>query len=544
VAAQDWPFWAAFVAGIVGTVPIGVLFALPAVRTRGINLAIVTLGLGTAVELVLFNNADYTGGLNGTVVGSPSLFGLDIGFVSHQTRYGIFALGCLVLVSLAVANVRRGRSGRRLLAVRTNERAAAALGVSVPSAKLFAFALGAGIAALGGIVIGFSNQSILYTGFTNFQSITYVGWAFLGGIGYLMGPVMGALLAPGALGTQLTNEWFGNAGVWLQLVGGVSLILIVIQNQDGLVKDVIRQYRWIGHRLRPLVAWVPWPAWLWRDAPVQLPPERRERVVPHTLEVRDLTVRYGAVTAVDGLSLDVRPGEIVGLIGPNGAGKTTAIDGITGFARPAAGSLRLNGEEITRWSVVRRSRAGISRSFQSLELFEDATVLDNLRVASDPRDGFSYLRDLVWPKAPPLQGEVVAAIKEFGLEEDLERNVEDLAYGRRREVAIARAVATRPSVLLLDEPAAGLSDRESAEFAHLVRRLADELGMAILLIEHDMNFVMTICDHVVVLDFGRKIAEGAPQLIRTDPTVIAAYLGEEEDEMEREPAPAHGEARA
>jgi ABC-type branched-subunit amino acid transport system ATPase component/ABC-type branched-subunit amino acid transport system permease subunit len=531
VAAQDWPFWAAFAAGLIGTVPIGVLFALPAVRTRGINLAIVTLGLGTAVELVLFANADYTGGLAGTVVGSPHLFGFDIGFPSHPARYGLFALGCFVVVALMVANVRRGRTGRRLLAVRTNERAAAALGVSVPSAKLYSFALAAGIAAVGGMVIAFGNDSILYTSFTNFQSITYVGWAFLGGIGYLMGPVMGALLVPGALGTQLTNHWFGNAGDWLQLVGGIMLINIVLQNQNGMVKEIIKQYAWIGRKLRPLVSWIPTPSWFWRDSTIELPLGRREPVAPHTLEVRDLTVRYGTVTAVDALSLDVRPGQIVGLIGPNGAGKTTAIDGITGFARPASGTLRLNGEDITSWSVVKRSRSGISRSFQSLELFEDATVLDNLRVASDPRDGFSYLRDLVWPKDPPLLPEVVAAIREFRLEDDLLRNVEDLSYGRRREVAIARAVATRPAVLLLDEPAAGLSDSESAEFAQLVRRLADQLGMAILLVEHDMNFVMTISDHIVVLDFGRKISEGTPDYVRNDAAVITAYLGEDEDEL-------------
>jgi ABC-type branched-subunit amino acid transport system ATPase component len=267
--------------------------------------------------------------------------------------------------------------------------------------------------------------------------------------------------------------------------------------------------------------------------PRELPAEQQVSRVPEkTLEVRDLTVRYGGTVAVNEASLTVRPGQVLGLIGPNGAGKTSLIDAVTGFTRMAPGAtLTLDGEDISRWSVARRARAGLGRSFQSLELFEDSTVLDNLRAASDPRDFGSYLRDIVWPINVPLPDAVVSAIREFGLTDDLDRQVEDLPYGRRRLLAIARAVATRPSVLLLDEPAAGLGDVESAELAHLVRRLADDWGIAVLLVEHDMNFVMNVCDELVVLDFGRKIAEGSPAEVRSNPTVIAAYLGEDEDAL-------------
>ena len=196
--------------------------------------------------------------------------------------------------------------------------------------------------------------------------------------------------------------------------------------------------------------------------------------------------------------------------GPNGAGKTSVIDAVTGFTR-ASGSVRLDGKELMGMPAAKRARAGVSRSFQSLELFEDTSVFDNLRAASDPRDKLSYLRDLVYPASPPLPSSVVAAIREFGLEDDLDRNVQDLPYARRRLLAIARAIASQPSVLLLDEPAAGLGDVETAELAHLVRRLADDWGIAVLLIEHDMNFVMSVCDRIVVLDFGRQIAEGTPR---------------------------------
>ena len=219
--------------------------------------------------------------------------------------------------------------------------------------------------------------------------------------------------------------------------------------------------------------------------------------------------------AVDGLSLEVRPGEIVGLIGPNGAGKTSAIDAITGFARIHAGDVVLGDSSIRRLPAYRRARAGVSRSFQSLELFEDLTVLENLRTASDrARLVCRGSTGLVWPADPPLHSAAVAAIREFGLEDDLHRTVTDLAFGRRRLVGIARAVATQPSILLLDEPAAGLGDAESAELAALVRRLADEWGIGILLVEHDMRFVMDVCDRIVVLDFGRTIGSGTPEEIR------------------------------
>src|SRR5690606_34988200 len=205
---------------------------------------------------------------------------------------------------------------------------------------------------------------------------------------------------------------------------------------------------------------------------------------------------------------------IVGLIGPNGAGKTTLIDTVTGFVRPAEGSVSLNGEDMTGWPVHRRTRAGVSRSFQSLELFESSTVRENLAVASDPSDARSYVTDIVAPRRAPLSPAAVAAVKALELEDLLDTRISDLSYGRRRLVAIARAVATQPSVLLLDEPAAGLSSSETRELAAVVRRLADEWGLGILLIEHDMSFVMSLCDEIVVLNFGQQIARGTPEEVR------------------------------
>jgi sulfate-transporting ATPase len=527
VDVHGTPFWLALLIGVAATVPVGVAFAIPAVRTRGINLAVVTLGLGTAMELMLFRNPAYTGGIQGTQVGDAKLFGLDINSLTHPTRYGLFVLALFLLCTLLVANVRRGRSGRRLIAVRTNERAAAALGISVPGAKLYAFAVSAGIAAVGGILLVFRLPSVDYKQFTNFTSITDVGLGLLGGIGYLVGPVIGATLTAGGFSQQLLTSIFSDSvGKYIDLIGGLSIIVIVLLNQDGVAREQINQLRALRTvlagrlpRLRP------------RAAPAHDLPDREVvPAPPRTLEIHDLTVKYGGNTAVDGASLSIVPGRVTGLIGPNGAGKTSLIDAVTGFTRVAGGRLSLDGADITGWSATRRARAGLGRSFQSLELFEDSTVLDNLRVASDPRDRASYVRDLVWPVNPTLPGEVISAIREFGLAGDLDRNVEDLPYGKRRLLAIARAVAMQPSVLLLDEPAAGLGDAETAELAVLVRRLAADWGMSVLLVEHDMNFVMSVCDDLVVLDFGRQIAAGPPEVIRRDPRVVAAYLGEEDVE--------------
>ena len=174
------------------------------------------------------------------------MFGWDVSAVDHPQRYAVFALGCFAVMAWMVANVRRGRSGRRLLAVRTNERAAAALGISVYSAKLYAFALASAIAAAGGIIVAFSGNIIDYSQFDSFTSITYVGWAFIGGIGYLMGPLIGAQLATGSLGSQISNVWLSSLNKYIQLIGGVWLLLLVLQNQDGIAKEILNQLAWLS----------------------------------------------------------------------------------------------------------------------------------------------------------------------------------------------------------------------------------------------------------------------------------------------------------
>ncbi|MER5182412.1 branched-chain amino acid ABC transporter permease/ATP-binding protein [Streptomyces sp. NPDC002896] len=539
-AAADWgwPFELALLAGVLGTVPIGLLFALPAVRTRGVNLAIITLGLGTTLEAMVFQNTDLstTAGSDGIAVGKQTLFGIGISGVDHPQRYAAVVLVMFVAAALVVANVRRSRTGRRLIAVRANERAAAALGIDVRAAKLYAFGLSSAIAALAGVLTGFRSTSVVFADFASFDSITALGLAVIGGVGFLVGPLFGATFAAGTVGARFGDWVLPGLSEWMPLIGGVILVLTLVGNQDGIGRELGRQAAGIQSRLSRKQGAV---AREEGEAAVRAAHRAEEdeaavrdvhRAAPLPLCVRDLTVRYGGVVAVDGLSLDVQPGRVVGLIGPNGAGKTSAIDAVTGFTRAASGTVRLGDRDVTRLPVHRRAAAGLSRSFQSLELFEDMTVLDNLYAACDRPGPWAYLTDLVRPGSRPLPAQVLVVVKEFGLQGSLDRPVGDLSYGERRLLAIARAVATSPSVLLLDEPAAGLSDDETQELAHLVRRLAEEWGMGVLLVEHDVDMVMSVCDEVVVLDFGRRICVGTPEEVRRDPAVRAAYLGDLEPE--------------
>jgi sulfate-transporting ATPase len=296
----------------------------------------------------------------------------------------------------------------------------------------------------------------------------------------------------------------------VQLALGVVVVVVLLWLPNGLASIDLRRLLSFGRR-----------------KVAELSTEERPVIAPHTLAAEAVRVRFGVVDAVNDVSLTIRPGEVLGLIGPNGAGKSTLIDALTGFAKPLSGRVLLDGADVTAWSARKRAVAGVGRSFQSLELFDGMTVRENLRTASDSRDWRAYLTDLVHPGRLPLGAAASAVIREFDLEDDLDRRPEELPFGKRRLVALARAVAAEPSVLLLDEPAAGLGEQETAELGRLVRRLADEWGMAVLLVEHDVSLVLGVCDRVAVLDFGKLIAEGDPKVVARDRTVIHAYLGDE-----------------
>jgi sulfate-transporting ATPase len=525
-ASQDWglTFWLCLPIGVLATLPLSVLVGLPALRARGVNLAIVTLGLGLVIQDVVLSDPTYTGGLSGVTVGAPTIFGFNLDPEAHPGRYAVLCILILAVCAVAVANLRRGRVGRQLIAVRGNERAAAALGISLTATKLYAFAVAAAVAAVGGVLLAFSTSNVLFSQFNTSDSITLLGFVVVGGIGFVGGSIVGGIAAAGGLATWIFGELFPGPNVsnWIALAGGVGVLMTIIQAPDGIAADMImRSGRLIARFRRSPAA----PDEVSATDGGSVTHARVERSPDCLLTVDAVGLRFGGVVALADVSFTVRSGEVMGLVGPNGAGKTTMIDAISGISRGYTGSVTLNERSLDRAGAARRSRLGIGRSFQSIELFEDLSVEENLRVASDKPRPHDYLRDLVLPKRPPLSGPAAAAVQEFGLADVLDRKPSELPYGQRRLVGIARAVAATPAVLLLDEPAAGLDDGESAELAHLLKRLAREWNFAVLLVEHNMDLVMAACDRITALDFGRVIAAGAADAVRSDPAFINAYVG-------------------
>ena len=250
------------------------------------------------------------------------------------------------------------------------------------------------------------------------------------------------------------------------------------------------------------------------------------------LEVRNLGITFGGLHAVEKFSVFVEKGQLYGLIGPNGAGKTTVFNLLTGVYQPTEGEIVLDGKSIVGQKPAVINKAGIARTFQNIRLFKDMTVLDNVKVALHNQVKYSALTGVLrlpayFKQERVMNEKALSLLKIFDLEGEAAQMASSLPYGKQRKLEIARALATGPKLLLLDEPAAGMNPNETAELMEIVRLVRDRFGIAILLIEHDMSFVMGLCERIVVLDYGRVIAEGDPETVRTDPKVIAAYLGGE-----------------
>jgi sulfate-transporting ATPase len=402
---------------------------------------------------------------------------------------------------------------------------------------LYAFMVASGIAAIGGIMLAFIQPSVQLSGFDVFTCVLIVAATVIGGVGYVPGALIGSLMISGGVVTKIFSGW-SSVNEYLPLIGGVLLILTLMFGANGLFELnrelAAKAVAPLLTKLTPLLARAPLAraplaaraSRLRRRPPQQddVRPASVSKVKPRALVVQDVSVSFGGVHAVREVSLDVRPGEVHGLIGPNGAGKTTLIDAITGFAR-ASGTVRLGDTDISRWPARRRAAAGLSRSFQSLELFTDLTIRENLAVAGDRGGGRRYLTDLVHPGRIKLTDAALEALHRFGMEEMIDQRPGEVSFGRRKTVAIARSIASAPSVLLLDEPAAGLDDNEADELAVLIRGLADSWGIAVLLVEHKVDLIMSISDRVTVLDSGQVLTSGTPGEIRSNSAVIDAYLG-------------------
>jgi sulfate-transporting ATPase len=510
------PFLVCLVVGALAGFIAGGIVGLLSLRVRGDVVAIISVGVALAVQSLVLENPAITGGISGIAVPAASVFGLSIDPITYPQRFAITCAVVVVLITMLVANLRRGSAGRRLLATRSGERAASSLGISVRGARLYALALSGGIAGIAGALFAFRAPSLVFSGFTVDASMVLLGAVVLGGVGYIAAGVLGGFAVTGGLVYYLLSQ--SGLQQFLPLALGIALLVNLVLAPDGVMPLNIKLIDAIARGVRPTRA-VP--------AVPTIESAGTLAVRGQSLVLENLTVSFGGVRALDDVSLRIEPGHVMGLIGPNGAGKTTLIDSVTGATRSYSGTVLLNNSPVDRASAAERARLGLGRTLQGLELFEELTVRENLVIGSDSRARGAYLTDLVRPGPAVLSESAREAVRRFDLTDALDSYPGQLPYGRRRLVAIARSIAARPDVLLLDEPAAGLAAQEREELGDLIREMAEKWGMAVLLVEHDVDLVMRVCDFITVIEFGKVIAQGTPDEVRSNTEVRRAFLGQE-----------------
>jgi sulfate-transporting ATPase len=537
LSSHGTTFVVSVLAATAGATVVGLIVGAPSVRVRGVGLTVATLALALIIENAVLPAQALTGGANGFQLQSPSIAGLSIDSALHTERYAYVVWFVVLLCAAGVATLRRSDGGRRLLAVRSDERAAASLGVSVAGAKLTGFAISSVLAGLAGALLGYTVSSIGGTflswsqNYSYFVSLTLVGVTAMAGAGTVVGGVIAGLLVAGGVVSQVMSFWpqFNN---YLPILFGLNLFVVYVRNPDGFVPEIVLTAQNAVRRLRGAVRSAP-SSDTPQTPPPPLAPARLTASAPParlvageaSLVISDLVVHYGGVTAVDGVSLAVRSGEVLGVLGPNGAGKSSLLDAIGGFVAVERGSVVLNGTDVTRLSAHRRARLGLARAFQDHLLFEDLTVRENLLIAEDRKRTRAYAAGLVHPGRATSDEELVWISNLLGLRARMDDRVGELSLGWRARVSLARVLALRPSVMCLDEPAAGLSSDARVQLAAAIRRLARELSIAVVLVEHNIDVIEDSADRVVVLDLGATLATGEVSEVLARPDVRDAYLG-------------------
>jgi len=525
------PFWLAIAATTAASAVLAAILGLGSLRVRGLYLAVVTFTFALAAQQYFFSLPILSGqSSDGSDLPFPvgKLFSLS--FPGQRTYYYV-VLVILAVVLLVTSRFRDSGVGRSIMAVRDNENAAAAYTVRPAWEKIRAFSIAGALAGMGGALLSGAFANVAFGGPGSFfvvdGSLGLVAMVVIGGMGSVTAAVIGAIWVIGIPALAPNNQVLG------LLASSLGLLAILLYFPRGLnqvsydVRDAF--LAWADRRFGK----DPAPKAVREAATVLRPATEHDRdASAPALAVTDLRVTYGGITAVDRVTLTVGSGQIVGLIGSNGAGKSTLMNAIGGFVS-ATGSVRLGDQEIGDKPPASRAALGLGRTFQSATLFPELTVNETLLVALESKDGTGALSTAIAlprnrRRSRRDQSDVTDLIELLGLGEYRDHHILDLSTGTRRVVELAGLLALNARVLCLDEPTAGLAQRETEAFGPLIVTVQRELRASVLLIEHDMPLIMGISDHVYCLETGSVIAEGSPTAVRDNPRVIASYLGTDE----------------